>query len=113
MNAYGVMRILDPSGAEATPCLKNSTARSAVCLVLANGRYITISKAKAPEKHIPLRDARIAAGLTQQELANLSGVNARQIRRVEIGEAEAGNLTAKNLLAIADALGVEVRDLIG
>ena len=113
VNAYGVMRILDPSGAEATPCLKNSTARSAVCLVLANGRYITISKAKAPEKHIPLRDARIAAGLTQQELANLSGVNARQIRRVEIGEAEAGNLTAKNLLAIADALGVEVRDLIG
>ena len=113
VNAYGIMRILDPSGAEATPCLKNSTARSAVCLVLANGRYITISKAKAPEKHIPLRDARIAAGLTQQELANLSGVNARQIRRVEIGEAEAGNLTAKNLLAIADALGVEVRDLIG
>lgn len=113
VDAYGVMRILDPSGTEATPCLKNSTARSAVCLVLANGRYITISKAKAPEKHIPLRDARIAAGLTQQELANLSGVNARQIRRVEIGEAEAGNLTAKNLLAIADALDVEVRELIG
>ena len=113
VDAYGVIRILDPSGTEATPCLKNSTSRSAVCLVLASGRYITISKAKAPEKRIPLRDARIAAGLTQQELANLSGVNARQIRRVEIGEAEAGNLTAKNLLAIADALGVEVRDLIG
>ena len=66
-----------------------------------------------PEKHIPLRDARIAAGLTQQQLANKSGVNVRQIQRVEIGESEAGNLTARNLLAIADALGVEPRILIG
>lgn len=55
---------------------------------------------------------RVQAGLTQQQLADASGVNMRQIRRVEIGEAEAGNLTARNLLALADALGVEVRDLI-
>lgn len=65
-----------------------------------------------PAKRIPLRDARIAAGLTQQQLANLSGVNVRQIQRVELGEAEAGNLTAKNLLSIADALGVDPRGLI-
>ena len=30
----------------------------------------------------------------------------------ELGEAEAGNLTAKNLLAIADALGVDIRMLL-
>lgn len=56
--------------------------------------------------------ARRMAGLTQAELAKKSGVNSRQIQRVEIGEAEAGNLTAKNIIALADALGVDVRDLV-
>lgn len=55
---------------------------------------------------------RQAAGLTQKQLAEASGVNPRQIRRVEIGEAEAGNLTAKNLIALADALGVDPHILI-
>ena len=55
---------------------------------------------------------RVKAGLTQKQLAERSGVNIRQIQRVELGESEAGNLTAKNLLAIADALGVELRRLI-
>lgn len=56
--------------------------------------------------------ARRMAGMTQAELAAKSGVNIRQIQRVEIGEAEAGNLTAQNLLAIADALGVDIRELL-
>lgn len=56
--------------------------------------------------------SRRMAGMTQAELAEVSGVNIRQIQRVELGEAEAGNLTAKNLIAIADALGVDVRSLI-
>lgn len=56
--------------------------------------------------------SRRMAGLTQTELAKKSGVNSRQIQRVEIGEAEAGNLTAKNIIALADALGVDVRDLV-
>lgn len=55
---------------------------------------------------------RRAAGLSQKELSEASSVNIRQIQRVELGEAEAGNLTAKNLLAIADALGVELRRLL-
>lgn len=61
---------------------------------------------------IPLRDARLAAGLTQKQLAKLSGVNSRQIQKVEAGEIKAGNMTASNLLAIADALGVDPRRLI-
>ena len=65
-----------------------------------------------PAKHIPLRAARIASGLSQQQLSDLSGVNVRQLQRVELGESEAGNLTAKNLLSIADALGVDPRELI-
>jgi transcriptional regulator with XRE-family HTH domain len=52
------------------------------------------------------------AGLTQAELSKQSDVNIRQIQRVELGEAEAGNLTAKNIIALADALGVDVRSLI-
>lgn len=56
--------------------------------------------------------ARRAGGLSLKELSEASGVNIRQIQRVELGESEAGNLTAKNLLAIADALGVELRRLI-
>lgn len=56
--------------------------------------------------------ARLSAGLSQKQLAEASGVNDRQIRRVELGEAGAGNLTAKNILALANALGVRVEDLI-
>ena len=69
-------------------------------------------KTHDPEKHIPLRDARIAAGLTQQQLAHMSGVNSRQIQKVESGEIKAGNMTAVNLLAIADAIGVDAKTLI-
>ncbi len=56
--------------------------------------------------------SRRMAELTQAQLAEASGVNIRQIQRVELGEAEAGNLTARNLIAIADALGVDVRELL-
>lgn len=52
------------------------------------------------------------ADMTQAELAKKSGVNIRQIQRVELVEAEAGNLTAKNLLAIADVLGVDAKSLL-
>lgn len=50
--------------------------------------------------------------MTQRQLAESSGVNIRQIQKVEGGEAEAGNLTAKNLLSIAGALGVDARELL-
>lgn len=56
--------------------------------------------------------SRRMADMTQAELAEASGVNIRQIQRVELGEAEAGNLTAKNLIAIADALHVDIRRLV-
>ena len=56
--------------------------------------------------------ARLIAGLTQVQLAERSGVYVRQIQRVELGEAEAANLTAKNLLALADALDVDPHNLI-
>lgn len=55
---------------------------------------------------------RYAAGLTQKQLSDASGVNIRQIQRVENGESDAGNLSARNLLAIADVLEVDPHDLI-
>ena len=61
---------------------------------------------------IKIRAARVAAGMTQQQLADASGVNIRQIRRVESGSSATANLTAKNFLAIADALGVDPHELI-
>lgn len=59
-----------------------------------------------------IREARLAAGLTQKQLAAAAGVNIRLVQKVENGEAKAANLTAKNLLALADALGVDPRELI-
>jgi len=59
-----------------------------------------------------LRVARNAAGLTQKELADKAGINIRQVQKLESGEILAGNLSARNLLSIADALGVDPRDLI-
>ena len=59
-----------------------------------------------------LKTARTNAGMTQQQLADASGVNIRQIRRVELGTSEAGNMSARNLLAIADILEVDPRELI-
>lgn len=112
VDEYGIPRILDSQGYETTPCIRSNRPGAAVFLVLHDGSMVPVKKTQAPEKNILLRDARIASGLTQQQLAKLSGVNVRQIQRVELGEAEAGNMTAKNLLAIADALGVDARELI-
>lgn len=56
--------------------------------------------------------ARHLANLTQQDLADAAGVNIRLIQKVEGGEAMAENLTAKNLLSIAKALGLSPYNLI-
>lgn len=77
-----------------------------VCSLVSHGR-------DCRDRNItPLEWHRLAVQMTQQELAEASGVNVRQIRRVEIGEAQAGNLTAKNLLAIAKVLNVDPESLI-
>ena len=52
------------------------------------------------------------AGMTQKQLSEASGIHIRQIQRVESGESEAGNLTVRNMFALADALKVDPRDLL-
>lgn len=59
-----------------------------------------------------LRELRHAAELTQAGLAEKSGVNIRQIRRIESGEIKMGNITLTNAAKLAAALGVEIKDLL-
>lgn len=54
---------------------------------------------------------RNAIGMTQKQLAEASGLTIRQIQKYESGEYKVENMTAKNMLAIADALGVDPRIL--
>lgn len=56
--------------------------------------------------------ARLAAHMTQLQLSEASGVSGRQIQRIELGTSDAGNLTARNLLALAKALDVDPSELI-
>ena len=81
-------------------------------MAISSTRAKALRFAEEGEEHTPLQEARIAAGLTQQQLADATGVNIRQIQRLELGESQAGNVTAKNILAIARAVGVEPETLI-
>lgn len=51
-------------------------------------------------------------GLTQADLANRSGLNIRQIQKIENGEAQTENITLKTMQAIAQALYAKIDDLI-
>lgn len=52
------------------------------------------------------------AHMSIKELAEKSGVNTRLIQNVELGSSDAGNMAAKNLIALADALGVDAKLLL-
>lgn len=55
---------------------------------------------------------RSAAEMTQKELAKKSGVNIRQIQRYEASTSDTGNMTLRNAVSIALALGCEPGDLL-
>lgn len=59
-----------------------------------------------------VKEALTAAKISQSELSRRSGINLRQIQKIVSGEYKAGNVTAKNLLRIADILEVDPRELI-
>ena len=50
--------------------------------------------------------------MTQKQLADGSGVNIRQIQRVENGDSDMSNITLGNAIKLADALGVDVKELL-
>lgn len=106
----GLPVVCDDKGAACELCL--NSPKGQVVLAVSNNGMVGLKRAPEKKESIPLQKARLAAGLTQKQLAEASGVNSRQIQRVEEGQSEAGNLTAKNLLSLADALGIDPRKLI-
>lgn len=52
------------------------------------------------------------AKMSIKELAEKSGVNMRLIQNVELGSSDAGNMAARNLIALADALDVGAKVLL-
>lgn len=52
------------------------------------------------------------AGMSIKELSEKSGVNSRQIQRIENGEGDMSNVTLGNAVKLADALGVDVKELL-
>lgn len=53
---------------------------------------------------------RTAQEMTQQDLAEKSGVNIRQIQKYESAECDTGNMTLKNAVKLAEVLDCDVRD---
>lgn len=60
----------------------------------------------------PIRFCRSIKGITRQKLSEMSGVPVEEIKRAEESEIGPRNMTAKNLFAIADALGVDPHILL-
>lgn len=106
----GLPTVYDEKGAPCELCLNSLKGKTV--LAISVNRAVGLKHAPKGSTPIPLQEARLAGGLTQKQLSEASGVNVRQIQRVELGESEAGNMTANSLIAIADALGVDPRDLI-
>lgn len=55
---------------------------------------------------------RSVMGMTQQDLADKSGINIRQIQKYESGECDIGNMTLKNAVSLARALECSVEELM-
>lgn len=56
-----------------------------------------------------IRDIRLHAGLTQERLAELAGLDRQAVNRIEQGHQSP---ILDNLLRLADALGVPLADLV-
>ncbi|MBQ0037473.1 MAG: helix-turn-helix transcriptional regulator [Clostridiales bacterium] len=58
-----------------------------------------------------LKSLRAAAGLTQQQLADASGVSRQQIAKIESGIINIENISLRTALALSSALCVRAEDL--
>nr|DAG81499.1 MAG TPA: helix-turn-helix domain protein [Caudoviricetes sp.] len=59
-----------------------------------------------------LKELRKFMCLTQRELAEKTGINIRQIQKIEKGEIDTNNITAKNAQALSGALGCSVEEML-
>ena len=109
VSADGSQMLIDPNGNSADIFATEHKTIGAV----ASSSFRYFRRLPATESQPKtLRDFRISSGMTQQQLSDASGVNIRQIQRVEGGESDIDNVSAKNLLALSDALGIEPRQLL-
>ena len=58
-----------------------------------------------------IKEKRQEKNMKQQELANLVGIGARNIRRIESGEAKIKNLRFINIIGLSEALEIDLHDL--
>lgn len=78
---------------------------------------LTISAAKSftPEKPVRmtnLKKARLAAGLSQSQLAEKAGLNVRTLQDYEQGRKDINGAAIRTMVRLADVLGVTERDLM-
>lgn len=59
-----------------------------------------------------IREHRKSKNLTLHKLSSLSGVSVTQIQAVETGKSDPGNMSSRNLLAIAKALNADPYELL-
>lgn len=59
-----------------------------------------------------IREHRKSKNLTLHKLSALSGVSVTQIQAVETGKSDPGNMSSRNLLAIAKALNADPYELL-
>lgn len=59
-----------------------------------------------------IRELRKSKGWTLKILSEKSGVSIRAIQKLEYGETNPGNTTAKVILALADALEIDPHELV-
>lgn len=107
-NTHGKNMIFDDKGEARELCQGPKKTN----VLMAVGSDIKVLQRAIGIPKITIKDARLKLGLSRHQLADLSGVTYKQLSRLENGEAQAGNMDAKNLLAIADALQVNPYDLI-
>ena len=59
-----------------------------------------------------LKEYRLSKKLSRKQLSELSGVNPRQIQRVEDGTSKIENITLINAARLARALEIKIEDLL-
>jgi DNA-binding XRE family transcriptional regulator len=59
-----------------------------------------------------LKKARIVSGITQSELADLSGVNIKSITSYEQNPEKLSRASIETVILLADSLGCEIEDII-
>ncbi len=64
------------------------------------------------EKNTKIAAIRASKKIPIKKLSELSGIHRNQIRRLEIGEINIKNVTLINAIHLADALEVDVKELL-